>query len=126
MILSEGCDDFLRKPFREAEIYDKLAKHLGVSFVYKEVERGDGEKRQDASGIPTRGLSAADMAGLPADWVTKLLQAAMQADVDLTLDLLDQIRKQDAPLANALASLVHDFRFDIIMALTLSTEDRYE
>jgi response regulator RpfG family c-di-GMP phosphodiesterase len=127
-ILSEGCDDFLRKPFREAEIYDKLAQHLGVSFVYQEVERGDRdrEQRQDAAGIPTRELSPTDMAGLPADWVTNLHQAAMQADIDLTLDLLDQIRRQDAPLANALASLVHDFRFDIIMALTVSTEDGYE
>ena len=35
-ILLEGCDDFVRKPFRKDEIYDMLAKHLGVRFLYEE------------------------------------------------------------------------------------------
>ncbi len=26
-IMLEGCDDFVRKPFRKDEIYDMLAKH---------------------------------------------------------------------------------------------------
>jgi hypothetical protein len=45
-------------------------------------------------------------------------QAATQLDADLILDLLDPIREQNAPLADALESLVHDFRFNTIMALT--------
>ncbi len=35
-ILLEGCDDFVRKPFRKDEIYDMLARHLGVRFLYEE------------------------------------------------------------------------------------------
>ncbi len=34
-ILSEGCDDFLRKPFRAEEVCDLLEKHLGVEFFYE-------------------------------------------------------------------------------------------
>lgn len=34
-ILAEGCDDFVRKPFREDEIVDKLAHHLGARFLYE-------------------------------------------------------------------------------------------
>lgn len=33
-ILSAGCDDFVRKPFRVAEVLEKLAKHLGVRYLY--------------------------------------------------------------------------------------------
>jgi PAS domain S-box-containing protein len=35
-ILLEGCDDFVRKPFRKDDIYDMLVKHLGVRFLYEE------------------------------------------------------------------------------------------
>jgi len=32
IILSAGCDDFVRKPFREDVILDKLTEYLGVSY----------------------------------------------------------------------------------------------
>ena len=32
---SEVFDDWVYKPFRETEIFDKLEKHLGVQFVYQ-------------------------------------------------------------------------------------------
>jgi len=35
-ILLDGCDDFVRKPFRKNEIYDMLIKHLNISFSYEE------------------------------------------------------------------------------------------
>jgi hypothetical protein len=53
----------------------------------------------------------------------------MQADSGVILDLLSRVgawdleRQQHASLSRALKALVHDFRFDIIMALT-NTEDR--
>jgi len=114
-ILSEGCDDFVRKPFREAEIFDRLTRHLGVRFVY------DQEQAQPPSACPSgvhETLSPAALAGLPAGWVADLHQAAIQADADLILDLLDQMREQNPPLVEALTRLVHNFRFDTLMALT--------
>ncbi len=32
-----GCDDFVGKPFQEAEIFDKMAQHLGLRYLYEEV-----------------------------------------------------------------------------------------
>jgi two-component system sensor histidine kinase/response regulator len=114
MILSGGCDGYVRKPFREEEIFDTLAQHLGVRFVYEEGAQPIGVPTEDAEGL----LTTVALAALPADWVTSLHQAANQLDGDLILGLLDQIREQNAPLADALASLVHNFRFDTIMTLT--------
>jgi signal transduction histidine kinase/ActR/RegA family two-component response regulator len=34
-ILAAGCDDFVRKPFREQEIFEAMAKHLGLKYVYE-------------------------------------------------------------------------------------------
>jgi len=114
-ILSEGCDDFVRKPFREAEIFDRLTRHLGVRFVY------DQAQAQPTSACPSdvqETLTPTALAGLPAGWVADLHQAATQADADLVLGLLDQMREQNPSLVEALARLIHNFRFDTLMALT--------
>ncbi|MCP5035832.1 MAG: response regulator, partial [Actinomycetia bacterium] len=36
VVLSAGCDDFMRKPFRAAELLETMAHHLGVVYVYEE------------------------------------------------------------------------------------------
>jgi CheY-like chemotaxis protein len=36
VVLSAGCDDFVRKPFRESVIFEKMAQHLGVRYIYAE------------------------------------------------------------------------------------------
>jgi len=126
-VLSQGCDDFVRKPFREDEIYDVLARRLGVRFVYEEIqERGrDEEKRQVTSEILARGLSPEDMAGLPATWVSDMQEATIRADLSLILTLVDQIREENPALADALADLVHEFQYQkILMLLEESDETR--
>ncbi len=35
VILAAGCDDFVRKPFREAEIFEVVARHLGVKYLFE-------------------------------------------------------------------------------------------
>lgn len=34
VVLNAGCDDFLRKPFKESDIFDLMHKHIGVRFIY--------------------------------------------------------------------------------------------
>jgi two-component system sensor histidine kinase/response regulator len=119
VILAEGCDDFVRKPFREADIFDKLTKHLGVCFVYEEVEpTAQAPRPADTAASPQERLTPAALAVLPADWVAEVYQAAVQADGDLVLDLVGQIRAQHPSVADALTSLVRSYRLDIIVTLT--------
>jgi signal transduction histidine kinase/FixJ family two-component response regulator/HAMP domain-containing protein len=119
MILSAGCDDFIRKPFREEEIFDALTKHLGIRFVYQE------DKTSPAAAHVAEGeemLSRQALAALPGEWVSRLYQAATQADSDLVLHLLEEIRGENGRLADALTNLVNEFRFDILMNLTQEQE----
>jgi len=115
MVLSAGCDDFLRKPFREHEIFDALANHLGVRFVYDAEGVGPISPPAASAGDV---LSPETMAAMPADWSARLHQAAIQADADLALSLINDIRAEHESLADALASLVNNFRFDKLMDLT--------
>ena len=125
VMLSEGCDDYMRKPFREADLFDALARHLGVRFVYQEVVQ-DRERTRRIPGEPSQGalaLTAGDlelaerMAALPPDWVVDLREATILGDLGLILARIDQIREQDAALAEALAALAHNFDHDKILAL---------
>jgi len=113
VILSAGCDDFVRKPFREAEIFKVLAEHLGVKFLYEETV--DVEAFGEEEGVEHQLASLAD---LPAPQCEALHQAAMAADADAILDIIDALEAERPALAQVLRSLVHDFRFDVIMNAT--------
>jgi two-component system, sensor histidine kinase and response regulator len=113
LILSEGCDDFVSKPFREAEIFDKLEDHLGVRFIY---EHEDKERVQTPKETNARAVQA--LAAMPDAWIQSLYQAARQADADQVLDLLAEIPEEQESLTESLTMLAHNFRFDRLMALT--------
>ncbi len=111
VVLSAGCDDFVRKPFREEEVFEVMAKHLGVRFVYEETEPVSGQSTSQAV------LTPGALSGLPSDWVAEVHHAATQADAEMILGLIEQIQGEHEGMARALRDLVNGFRFDKIMDL---------
>ncbi|MBN1873061.1 MAG: GAF domain-containing protein [Anaerolineae bacterium] len=114
MILSEGCDDFIRKPFREQELFQKLEKHLGIRFIYEDIPSLPTEGIEESTFIESV-LTGESLAALPVDWVTHLYEATIQADIEIVLELLEQLTDEGRQLATVLTNLVHNFRFDIIL-----------
>jgi signal transduction histidine kinase/CheY-like chemotaxis protein len=110
VVLSDDCDDFIRKPFREAEILDALHKHLGVRYIYDEPENAP-----ELTQIET--LTPEALAGLPADWLASLEQATIECDLELILTKIEQIRDRNNFLANALTGLANEFLFNHILDL---------
>ncbi len=115
--LAVGCDDFVRKPFREADIFDILHRHLGLQFVYAEEPNADG-RTQTADGSEV--LTPDALAALPEEWRAALQVAAEKISVTETNAVLDRIRERDEPLADALAGLVKTYRFDILQELLIT------
>lgn len=113
-ILEQGCDDFIRKPFREEVIFEKLAQRLGVQFIFEEKK----PLLTHSNVKSTQDLSQNVLRSLPLEWVAHLYHAASMADTEETLALIQQIEAQDTHLASLLTSMVENFRFDRIMALT--------
>jgi DNA-binding response OmpR family regulator len=70
-ILASGCDDFLRKPFEEDELFELMQKHLGLSFIYQD----------DAVAIrDTRAqVDSASLAALPDDVRVSLERASFDS-----------------------------------------------
>lgn len=36
-VFDAGCDDFMRKPFKDFEVFNKMQEHLGVEYEYEEL-----------------------------------------------------------------------------------------
>ncbi|MGK7942190.1 MAG: ATP-binding protein [Crocosphaera sp.] len=115
IILSAGCDDFVRKPFREAVIFETMQKHLGVEYIYaEENEQKTPEKLPD--------LTPEELEKIPQDWIEKLYEASLALDDDTMLELIDEISPDNTLLAEKLTNLVNDFQFKIIRKVIESFE----
>jgi PAS domain S-box-containing protein len=81
-----GADDFLAKPYREADLFGKVGTLLGAEYVLSKEPASEPAKEQE-SGAGERG--PADLADLPAEFVRKMCEAVIQADYDIMLRLID-------------------------------------
>ncbi|MBI5565386.1 MAG: PAS domain S-box protein [Chloroflexi bacterium] len=117
VILAEGCADFVRKPYREEEIFERLTRHLGVRFIYAD-EAPASSAPQPLT--PDRLVTAAE---LSAVWRAGLQQATVAADLDRMLALIDQLRPIDPALADQLAEMARNFNYDQILWLVQPAGD---
>ncbi|MDZ8107640.1 MAG: PAS domain S-box protein [Nostoc sp. DedQUE12a] len=117
-ILAAGCDDLVRKPFREQVIFEKMAEYLHVDYIYAEqISENTTEKKPDNIQSPILDLhSAIEM--MPAEWIAQLNQAAIEVDAERIFQLIEQIEPNYSYFAEELANLVRNFCFDEIIDLT--------
>ena len=116
VILAAGCDDYVRKPFREGDLFGCLARHLDVRYTYADVEEPATGRAGSSGGHDS--LTPEALAGLPEEWIAALRDAASRARSDLIADLLGRIDQEHPEVAGALAQLVDEFRFAEILSLT--------
>lgn len=112
IVLSAGCDDFVRKPFREAVIFDKMAQYLGVRYVYEEL---NSDMLSESEAIEK--LTAEALAIMSDEWLNELSEAAALIDEELIAQLLTQIPQENQTLATAIQQQVDNFDFDRLMNL---------
>jgi signal transduction histidine kinase/DNA-binding response OmpR family regulator len=123
LVLSVGCDDFIRKPFRQSIIVDKLAQHLGVQFTYAAPEVPAAPEVQEA-GMPNLAASlTSGLAAMPQDWRDRLHRATLQADQRSLLQLLAELPADPPQLRQQLHSWVNNFQFDKLLSLIQSADE---
>lgn len=112
IVLAAGCDDFVRKPFREETIFKKMAQYLGVRYLYEEIESENISET-------TERLTAKALAVMPDEWLRELAEAAESIDERLIDRLLSQIPQEHRALNRAIEKEVRNFDFDRLMDLAL-------
>lgn len=108
-IIDSGCDEFIRKPLRENEVFEALAKHLGVKFVYGGEEAVQAEKPIE--------FQISDLQKLPPDLIRELLNAAELLDGERCLHVADWARKFDKKVADGLRSVVDNMEYPKLLKL---------
>ncbi|MDM8549438.1 transporter substrate-binding domain-containing protein [Desulfobacterales bacterium HSG2] len=108
-VLSAGCDDFIRKPFRESEIFEVISRHLGVRYVCEEEDIREASMAQE--------LTPDDFSGLPDRWLRELYKAAVTGNFDALMEMSDQLEPEYSKLAETLKIWVENFQFDKISDL---------
>jgi len=103
-----GIDDFLRKPYRFDEVYDCLARQLGIEYIYQDsVEGADAMSAK---------LTPAMLSGLLVELRVRLKDALESLDGDRIAALIRQIAVRDAVLGLALSALAECFDYPSILA----------
>ncbi|MBF0528465.1 MAG: response regulator [Deltaproteobacteria bacterium] len=108
-ILASGCDDFIRKPYRETEIFEAMARHLGLKYVYK-MEQA----------VPIEGenqISSEQLAVLPSELLRRLHQAVVELETARTLEIIAEISTRDPMVGGALGALAKNLNYDRLLKL---------
>jgi PAS domain S-box-containing protein len=105
-----GADDFISKPFRETELFQKIHAHVGVEYVYAE---------QSSVVSPEEGveLTRESLAGLPRDLIEPMREAVITADLDLLLSRIQDVEARDAGMARGLRRLAEGFQYQELLDL---------
>jgi signal transduction histidine kinase/CheY-like chemotaxis protein len=116
-ILAAGCDDFVRKPFHEQEIFEVMAKHLGLQYVYEEAPAVPDAAVETGTQITPQQLAA-----LPADLRSRLHDAVVELDKERILALIEQIKPIDAQMARSLDTAVRRLALSPLLDLLEQSE----
>ncbi len=112
LILSAGCDDFMRKPFKEAELLTKIGQCLEIDYLYEETTAATVNQK-----VLLEELTKESLTVMPVEWRSQLYQAAAQVDNQEIYQLLSEIPDEYESLAKGLKDLAEQFRCDKIIDL---------
>ncbi|WP_437915606.1 ATP-binding protein [Sorangium sp. So ce302] len=121
--LAAGADDFLPKPLQLEEVFDKIQRHLGLSWIYE--QQGDPGAPGEAPAGAHRDPSSPE----PAGGADLPMTAPAAEDLRLLFDLahrglfhqlqkhLDRLERADpklAPFCRHLRRLMQDFKMEAV------------
>ena len=114
-----GIQGYIRKPFRENELFHTIGKILGITYIYED----------EALAIPSDYLSDAAIvrkavAKLPNSLLLKMQNALAVADLDLLVQLIESMQQNDSELAQQLLNLVKNYDYDRLQQLLNKKEKK--
>jgi len=107
-VLAAGMDDYLTKPYRPAEIFDCLQRHLGLRYL-----------RAEAAPPPaghSAELSKDAIAALPSALRAELLDAVTALNAKRISQAIAKVAEHDAPLGSVLAGYAERYAYTAILS----------
>jgi CheY-like chemotaxis protein len=113
IVLSAGCDDFVRKPFKEQVLFEILIKHLGVQYIYE--KSADDHPVNDGNVLLPTDLNV--LIAMSDQWRSQLSEAAIEGDSKQVMVLIQMIPNQESATVKILEKFARQFEFDEIVEL---------
>ncbi|MEM7591425.1 MAG: DUF3365 domain-containing protein [Cyanobacteria bacterium P01_A01_bin.83] len=115
--IAAGCDDYLRKPFKENQLFAIIQKHLAVEYIYQADLETDHAFTKPETGeiLP---LTPDALKVMPESWLQEFKLAAAELNDGKLENLIQQIPIEHDRLAQSLINLVHNFQFEKLIELT--------
>ncbi len=104
--LAAGVDDIVNKPYRDSEIFNCMAKQLGVSFIY-----GTPEK---TASTENNVVDFTSLQNESPELIAALREAVMGLDVENCSCVIEHIEKIDQILATQLAERLRQLDFEML------------
>jgi PAS domain S-box-containing protein len=108
-IASLRMQGYIRKPFRENELFSTIEKVLGIKYIYN-----DGAPLTQSNEIIDDGEVSGEIAKLPENMVSEMLEAVSVADLDLLIKLIDRVDSSNSELAQYLRTLAMNYDYEHI------------
>ncbi len=106
-LIQAGASEIVNKPYRDEEIFDCMAKYLGIQYVYDEDAIESTMKSAD--------ISAEQISNIPEHLIAELNDAATSLDIEQSVVAIKKINQIDSGLANQLQQLVDQFEFERLL-----------
>ena len=119
-IMNIGCDDFIRKPYRENQIFEALTKHLGVRFTYDRAEEPETALKAGYEQAPSGRDLMERMALLPSKLLTRLEDAIELSDMETIDIVISDIKTSSEVVAEELRKLAGEFKYDELLSMIRS------
>jgi CheY-like chemotaxis protein len=107
-----GMQGYIRKPFRENELFSTLGKILDIEYIYEETPDNLEYKYDD-----NKELIPGDITKLPKQLVLQMTDALAVADLDLLVDLIESIDKDNNEIAQKLLNLARNYEYENLQQL---------
>jgi len=108
-VLAAGLDDYLHKPFRPAEVFDCMARHLGVRY-----RRAGVPAKAEPEPRPSL-FSAEAVAALPPELRAELQDAIVALDASRIETVVKRVSEVDARLGEAMAECARTFSYSVLL-----------
>ncbi|MCP4726746.1 MAG: response regulator [bacterium] len=108
-----GADYFIRKPFRDFEIFEAIENHPEVQFISYDQERTTDEKVPDKLSK----LTPDSLTILPDELLEKMSNALHSGNYDHLIELLNSVEEYDKEIAENLKELVVRFEYNTLLNL---------
>jgi len=110
-LMAIGADDFIGKPFREGDLFEKIHVHTGVEYVYADDSQAVAPEEEAAQ------LTPDSLAGCSEELIRSLREAVITADLDQLLVKIQEVEGCEPRVARALRRMAEAFEYERLLDL---------